>query len=153
MSSVRQATIDLFRRYGLTTWFGNPGSSELTLLEDFPDDFRYVLGLQEMVPVGMADAYAQVTGRPAVVNVHTAPGMGNLYPRVIAIDSPDLPLTVRAVRASLHRAPNRLEHQEIRSHRPTLPHRQNQSRPTNPHRRRPTTQRPPRSDRQNQRST
>jgi benzoylformate decarboxylase len=77
MISVRQATIDLFRTYGLTTWFGNPGSSELTLLEDFPKDFRYVLGLQEMVPVGMADAYAQVTGRPAVVNIHTAPGMGN----------------------------------------------------------------------------
>ncbi len=36
-----------------------------------------MLGLQEMVPVGMADAYAQVTGRPAVVNLHTAPGMGN----------------------------------------------------------------------------
>jgi hypothetical protein len=40
---------------------------KLTLLEDFPEDFRHVLGLQEMVPVGMADAYAQVTGRPAVV--------------------------------------------------------------------------------------
>jgi benzoylformate decarboxylase len=77
MLTVRQATIDLFRSHGLTTWFGNPGSSELTLLEDFPKDFRYVLGLQEMVPVGMADAYAQVTGRPAVVNIHTAPGMGN----------------------------------------------------------------------------
>lgn len=77
MISVRQATLDLFRTHGLTTWFGNPGSSELTLLEDFPDDFHYVLGLQEMVPVGMADAYAQITRRPAVVNVHTAPGMGN----------------------------------------------------------------------------
>jgi benzoylformate decarboxylase len=77
MTSVRQATLDLFRAHGLTTWFGNPGSSELTLLEDFPDDFRYVLGLQEMVPVGMADAYAQITRRPAVVNLHTAPGMGN----------------------------------------------------------------------------
>src|SRR5271163_1037135 len=76
MKSVRQATLDLFRKHGLTTWFGNRGSSEPTLLEDFPDDFRYVLGLQDMVPVGMADAYAQVTGRPAVVNVHTAPGMG-----------------------------------------------------------------------------
>src|SRR5580693_2246759 len=77
MTSVRQATLDLFRTHGLTTWFGNPGSSELTLLEDFPEDFRYVLGLQEMVPVGMADAYAQITQRPVVVNVHTAPGMGN----------------------------------------------------------------------------
>ena len=77
MISVRQATIDLFRSYDLTTLFGNPGSSELTLLEDFPDDFRYLLGLQEMIPVGMADAYAQITGRPAVVNLHTAPGLGN----------------------------------------------------------------------------
>lgn len=77
MPSVRQATIDLLRQHGLTTWFGNPGSSELTLLEDFPSDFRYVLGLQEMVPVGMADGFAQVTRRPAFVNVHTAPGLGN----------------------------------------------------------------------------
>ena len=77
MGNVRQAVIDLFRSHGLTTWFGNPGSSELTMLEDFPGDMRYVLGLQEMVPVGMADAYAQVTGCPALVNLHTAPGMGN----------------------------------------------------------------------------
>lgn len=77
MITVRQAAVDLFRAHGLTTWFGNPGSSELTLLKDFPSDFRYLLGLQEMVPVGMADAYAQITGRPAVVNLHTAPGLGN----------------------------------------------------------------------------
>jgi benzoylformate decarboxylase len=76
-TTVRQATIELLRTHGLTTWFGNPGSSELTLLEDFPSDFRYMLGLQEMVPVGMADAYAQITGRPAMVNLHTAPGVGN----------------------------------------------------------------------------
>ena len=77
MTTVRDAILDLCRTHGLTTWFGNPGSSELSLLQDFPADFRYLLGLQEMVPVGMADAYAQVTGRPALVNLHTAPGMGN----------------------------------------------------------------------------
>ncbi|GAA0345831.1 hypothetical protein GCM10010319_22740 [Streptomyces blastmyceticus] len=47
------------------------------MLQDFPADFRYLLGLQEMVPVGMADAFAQITGRPALVNLHTAPGRGN----------------------------------------------------------------------------
>jgi benzoylformate decarboxylase len=77
MTTVRQATVDLFRASGLTTWFGNPGSSELSLLEDFPADFRYVLGLQEMIPVGMADGYAQITRRPALVSLHTAPGVGN----------------------------------------------------------------------------
>ncbi|WP_344117648.1 thiamine pyrophosphate-binding protein [Streptomyces blastmyceticus] len=77
MTSVRDAALDLLRSHGLTTWFGNPGSSELSLLQDFPADFRYLLGLQEMVPVGMADAFAQITGRPALVNLHTAPGRGN----------------------------------------------------------------------------
>jgi thiamine pyrophosphate-dependent acetolactate synthase large subunit-like protein len=77
LTTVREAALDLFRAHELTTWFGNPGSSELTLLEEFPDDFTYVLGLQEMVPVGMADGYAQITRRPALVNLHTAPGVGN----------------------------------------------------------------------------
>ncbi|MGY2062293.1 thiamine pyrophosphate-binding protein, partial [Nocardia gipuzkoensis] len=77
MRTVREATLELFRAHGLTTWFGNPGSSELSLLENFPGDMRYILGLQEMVPVGMADAFAKITGLPALVNLHTAPGIGN----------------------------------------------------------------------------
>jgi benzoylformate decarboxylase len=77
MPTVQQSVLELFRSHQLTTWFGNPGSSELTLLRDFPSDFRYFLGLQEMIPVGMADGFAQITRRPAVVNLHTAPGTGN----------------------------------------------------------------------------
>jgi benzoylformate decarboxylase len=50
---------------------------------DLPEDFSYVLGLQESIVVAMADAYAQVTGRAAFVNLHSAAGlghaMGNLY--------------------------------------------------------------------------
>ena len=45
MATVREATFDLFRRLGITTVFGNPGSTELPFLKDFPDDFRYVLAL------------------------------------------------------------------------------------------------------------
>ena len=59
MRRVREATYDLFRRHGMTTMFGNPGSTELPMLADFPGDFRYVLGLQEAVAVGMADGYAR----------------------------------------------------------------------------------------------
>ena len=55
MTSVRDASFDVFRAHGMTTMFGNPGSTELPMLRDFPDDFRYVLGLQEAVVVGMAD--------------------------------------------------------------------------------------------------
>src|SRR5213596_3498419 len=77
MTSVREATFDLFRAHGMTTMFGNPGSTELPMLADFPDDFTYVLGLQELAVVGMADGFAQATGRPTHVNLHTAPGVGN----------------------------------------------------------------------------
>ena len=74
MSTVREATFELLRARGMTTIFGNPGSTELPMLADFPDDFRYVLGLQEAVVVGMADGYAQASGSVGHVNLHTAPG-------------------------------------------------------------------------------
>lgn len=96
MTTVREAILDLFRKRNLTTFFGNPGSSELALLQDFPGDFRYFLGLQEMIPVGMADAYAQITGRPAVVNLHTAPGMGNAQGQLYNAYCNKTPLIVTA---------------------------------------------------------
>ena len=77
MGTVREASFELFRARGMTTMFGNPGSTELPMLADFPADFRYVLGLQEAVVIGMADGYAQATGRVAHANLHTAPGLGN----------------------------------------------------------------------------
>jgi benzoylformate decarboxylase len=73
MSTVREVTFELLRERGMTTVFGNPGSTELPMLADFPDDFRYVLGLQEAVVVGMADGYSQASGRVAHANLHTAP--------------------------------------------------------------------------------
>src|SRR5829696_3149307 len=77
MTSVREATFDMLRERGMTTIFGNPGSTELPMLNQYPDDFRFVLGLQEIVAVGMADGFAQASGRPTWVNLHTAPGVGN----------------------------------------------------------------------------
>ena len=68
MPTVREATFDLFRKHGMTRMFGNPGSTELPMLQDFPDDFDYVLGLQEAAVVAMADGHAQVTGKPALVS-------------------------------------------------------------------------------------
>ncbi len=81
--TVRAATVDLLRERGMTTIFGNPGSTELGLLRDFPADFRYVLALHEGVAVAMADGYAQATGRPALVNLHSACGVGNAMGAVV----------------------------------------------------------------------
>src|ERR1700686_4737771 len=77
MTSVHDVTYDLLRRHGVTTIFGNPGSNELPFLKDFPADFRYFLGLHEGVAMAMADGYAQATGKPALVNLHSAAGIGN----------------------------------------------------------------------------
>lgn len=96
MATVREESFEVFRRHGLTTTFGNPGSTELPMLADWPDDFRYVLGLQEAVVVGMADGYAQATGRVAHVNLHTAPGVGNAVGALFNAWANKAPLLVTA---------------------------------------------------------
>jgi benzoylformate decarboxylase len=77
MTSVRDATFDIARRFGLTTWFGNPGSTEIPLLSDLPDDIRYVLALHENGAVGAAAGYAIGSGHPVMVSLHTTAGLGN----------------------------------------------------------------------------
>lgn len=96
MATVREATRDLMRSLGLTTVFGNPGSTEVPFLSDFPRDFTYVLGLQEASVVAMADGYAQGTGRPALVNLHTAPGLGNAMGTLVTAWHNRTPLIVTA---------------------------------------------------------
>jgi benzoylformate decarboxylase len=76
--------------------FGNPGSTELPMLADFPDDFRYVLGLQEAVVVGMADGYAQASGTVGHANLHTAPGVGNAMGALFNAQANHSPLLVTA---------------------------------------------------------
>ncbi|WFE33887.1 benzoylformate decarboxylase [Micromonospora sp. WMMD975] len=96
MATVREATHDLLRALGLTTVFGNPGSTEEPFLADFPTDFRYVHALQEASAVAMADGYAQGTGRPAHVNLHTAPGVGNGMGNLVTAWHNRTPLIVSA---------------------------------------------------------
>jgi benzoylformate decarboxylase len=96
MPSVREASFDLFRALGMTTMFGNPGSTELPMLAGFPGDFDYVLGLQEAAVVGMADGYAQATGRPTLVNLHTAPGVGNAMGAIFNAQANHSPLVITA---------------------------------------------------------
>jgi benzoylformate decarboxylase len=83
VNDVRTAVFALLRSRGITTVFGNPGSTELAFLADFPPDFRYVLCLHEGVAVGMADGFAQATGVPSFVNLHSACGVGNAMGAVV----------------------------------------------------------------------
>jgi benzoylformate decarboxylase len=75
--TVRDAAFDVMRRLGLTTIFGNPGSTEIPFLTGLPGDIHFVLGLHEGSVVGMATGWAIARGEPAFVNLHTAPGLGN----------------------------------------------------------------------------
>lgn len=94
--TVRTATLELMRRLGMCTVFGNPGSTELALLGDWPDDFHYVLGLQESAVVAMADGYAQASGRPAFVNLHSAAGVGHALGSIFTAYKNQTPLVITA---------------------------------------------------------
>ena len=76
MSTVHDATYEILRSFGMTTIFGNPGSNELPFLDRLPSDFRYILALHEGAGLAMADGYAQATGRPVLVSLHAAAGVG-----------------------------------------------------------------------------
>ena len=94
--TVRHAVIDLMRRLGMTSVFANPGSTELPLFRDFPQDFRYVLGLQEAVVVGMADGYAQATRNASFVNLHSAAGVGNAMGNIFTAFRNRTPIVITA---------------------------------------------------------
>jgi benzoylformate decarboxylase len=94
--NAREAVYEMWRERGMTTMFGNPGSTELPMLKEFPDDFRYVLALQEAVAVGLADGYAQASGTVGHVNLHTAPGVGNGMGAIFNAQANKTPLLVTA---------------------------------------------------------
>jgi len=94
--TVRESVLRLFRDLGTTVIFGNPGSTELPMFRDFPDDFRYVLGLQESVVVGMADGWAQAARRPAVVSLHSAVGVGHAMGNIFTAYRNRTPLVIIA---------------------------------------------------------
>jgi benzoylformate decarboxylase len=94
--SVKHATLDLLRAFGIKKVFGNPGSTELPFLSDWPDDIDYVLGLQEASVIGMADGYAQATRNAGFVNLHSAAGVGNALGNIYTAHRNQTPLVITA---------------------------------------------------------
>ena len=108
--SGKRAFLDLLKQEGVEIVFGNPGTTELPLMDAFAveNDIRYVLGLQEAALMAMADGYAQASGKLTVLNLHVAPGLGNgmgaLYTAGVA-RTPLLVLIGGQDRRLLHTAP------------------------------------------------
>lgn len=80
-----RAMYEVMAREGVRHVFGNPGTTELPLMDQFAarDEIEYILALHEDSALGIAAGYAEATGKPAVVNLHANPGLahalGNLY--------------------------------------------------------------------------
>src|SRR5262245_35796580 len=95
-TTVKDATFALLRAFGVDKVFGNPGSTELPFLSDWPDDSDYVLGLQESAVVGMADGYALATRNAGFVNLHSAAGVGHALGNVFNSYRNQTPLVIIA---------------------------------------------------------
>lgn len=75
----KEIFLESLQAHGVEYIFGNPGTTELPLLNSLKDypDIRYILTLFEGVAVGAAHYHAQASGRTAVANLHVGPGLAN----------------------------------------------------------------------------
>src|SRR4051794_7277601 len=98
MPLARDVLIDILRDEGVTHIFGNPGSTEMPLMDALVDapDLTYVLGLQEATAVGMADGWALASGKVGFVNLHAMGGLGNAMGVLVASKASGTPLVVTA---------------------------------------------------------
>lgn len=96
--SGKRAFLDLLKQEGVEVMFGNPGTTELPLMDAFAveNDIRYVLGLQEAALMAMADGYAQASAKLAVLNLHVAPGLGNAMGMLYDAQKAGSPILVTA---------------------------------------------------------
>jgi benzoylformate decarboxylase len=94
----RRALLELLKQEGISVIFGNPGTTELLLIDELAAEpgIRYVLGLMEAAVLAMADGYAQASGCPAFVNLHAAPGLGNALGMLYNAQKAGAPLLVTA---------------------------------------------------------
>ncbi len=90
--------LDILRDEGVRYIFGNPGTTELPLMDALigTPDMTYILALQEASAVAMADGYAQAARRPGFLNLHTAGGLGHGMGNLINAQVSQTPLVVTA---------------------------------------------------------
>ena len=96
--SGKRAFLEILKQEGVDILFGNPGTTELPLMDALAVDneMRYVLGLQEAAVMAMADGYAQASGKLTVVNLHVTPGLGNAMGMLYDAQKAGSPILVTA---------------------------------------------------------
>ena len=98
MMPGKTALLELLRQEGIRMIFGNPGTTELPLMDAMAAEqqIRYILALQEAPAMGMADGYAQASGQCAMINLHAAPGLGNALGMLYDAQKAGSPILVTA---------------------------------------------------------
>jgi benzoylformate decarboxylase len=98
MMPGKTALLELLKQEGVRVMFGNPGTTELPLMDALAadKDLHYVLALQEAPAMCMADGYAQASGQCSVVNLHAAPGLGNAMGMLYDAQKGGAPILVTA---------------------------------------------------------
>ena len=76
--------------------FGNPGSTELPMLADFPTTSATCSGSRRRSWSGWPTATPRPAGGPALVNLHTAPGVGNAMGAIFNAQENNTPLVITA---------------------------------------------------------
>ena len=96
--SGKRAFLEILKQEGVDVMFGNPGTTELPLMDALAveDGIRYVLALQEAAVMAMADGYAQASGKLAVVSLHVTPGLGNAMGMLYDAQKAGSPILVTA---------------------------------------------------------
>ena len=96
--SGKQAFLQILRHEGVSIMFGNPGTTELPLMDGLAREpgIRYVLALQEAPAIAMTDGYAQASGGLGAVNVHVSPGLGNAMGMLYDAQKAGTPMLITA---------------------------------------------------------
>jgi benzoylformate decarboxylase len=96
--SGKAAFLALLKQEGVRFLFGNPGTTELALMDQLAGEheLRYILGLAEVAVMAMADGYAQASGKLAACNLHVAPGLGNAMGMLYDAKKAGAPILVTA---------------------------------------------------------
>jgi len=92
----KQTLVDILRGEGVEYVFGIPGATEIQFMDalESAPEIRYMLGLQEVVCVGMAEGYARASGQPGFLNLHTATGLAAATPMLYNAQLGHVPLVV-----------------------------------------------------------
>jgi benzoylformate decarboxylase len=93
-----RAILHLLAEAGIPYLFGNPGTTELPLMDAVAEQsrIRYILGLHETPIMAVADGFAMASRQVGVVNLHASCGLGNAMGMLYNAHREGTPLLVTA---------------------------------------------------------